>query len=177
MSGDRTRPLCLTVSAGRGNRRHMAGVVPMKKMIIRAIGVLLIVLGTIKAYGCICVVVLFIPILFENGMSSIGIHAGMINLVMAAIDVSKIVGGFGLLWLKSWAKWTAVVASSLHVLIISYFVIPIWIKMAQGAFENPASIPLWKDYVSIAVNIAIAITLLALFKRKSKILAQQGDGD
>ena len=137
----------------------------MKKMIVRAIGIMLITLGAMKAYACLRVVAVFVPIVFEHGLVSMGIHAGSLNLVMAAIGLAKAVGGVGLLWLKSWAKWTAAVAASLHILFLACFGIPIWIKMAQGTFENPAGIPMWKDYVTIGLNLVIVIALFILFKK------------
>lgn len=140
-------------------------VVPMKKMIIRAIGMLLIVLGTIKAYGCLSVVAVFVPIVFEQGLIALGVQAGVDNIVMAGIGLGKVVGGFGLLWLKSWAKWVAIVAASVHALFLTYGGISLWVLLIRTNRTLPTGIPYWKDYVSITVNITIIIALFVLFRK------------
>ena len=140
----------------------------MKNMRIRAIGILLIVLGAIKVYACLRVVVVFVPIVFEHGLTSMGIHAASLNLAMMAIALAKVVGGFGLLWLKSWAKWTASVAALVHVFFLAYFGIPIWIQMMNGTLHNPTNLPMWSDFVTIAVNLAIAIMVLACMRQSKQ---------
>ena len=146
----------------------------MKKTIIRAIGILLIILGTFKAYTCLRVVAVYVPIAFEHGLAALGASAVLLNLIMAIIGMAKVAGGLGLLWLKQWAKWTAAAATILHAIILICFGIPIWIQMANGTFQNTAGIPLWKDYVTIAVNTVIAVTLLAYMKNEN---AQSGKGE
>lgn len=137
-----------------------------KNMIIRAIGILLVVLGVPKAFACLRTVLFVIPIGAEAGLpSGVVSSATILNLVMAAIGIGKIVGGLGLLWPKYWAKWTAASASTLHILLLACFGVPIWIQMVQGTFRNPANIPMWKDFVTIGVNVAIVVLLLTLFKR------------
>jgi uncharacterized membrane protein len=138
----------------------------MKKMIIRGIGILLIVMGVPKAFACLRAVLFVIPIGAEAGLPSAAVwSATILNLAMAAIGIGKIVGGFGLLWPKYWAKWTAAAAAAMHVLLLTYFGAPIWIQMVHGNFRNSANIPMWKDYVTIGVNIAIVVLLLSLFKK------------
>jgi len=129
---------------------------------------MLITLGAMKVYACLRVVVLFVPIVFKDGLPGMWIHPAVLNLAMAAIGAAKVVGGVGLLWLKSWAKWTSAVAASLHVMFLAFFGIPIWIKMVQGTFENPAGIPMWKDYVTMGVNLLIVLALFILFKKSNK---------
>jgi hypothetical protein len=140
----------------------------MKKMIIRSIAILLIVLGTIKAYGCMTVIVGVCPILFEHGMTSLAVYAASLNLTMVAISLAKVIGGFGLLWLRSWAKWTAAVAALAHVFFLTYFGIPIWTKMINGTFDNLADLPMWRDFVTVAVNLVIAVMIFACMRQSKK---------
>ena len=83
---------------------------------------------------------------------------------MALIALGKIVGGIGLLWIKTWAKWTSIVAALLHALVVACFGLPIWIRMATGRNEIPAGIPMWKDFVAFGVNTAIVVALLVAFR-------------
>jgi len=137
----------------------------MKKMTIRAIGILLIMLGAIKAYICLRVVVLFVPTVFEHGLITLGIQATALNLTMAAIGLAKVVGGIGLFWIKAWAKWTATVAASLHVVFLAYFGIPIWIKVGLGTLEWPEQLPMWRDPATIGVNVALVVVLFTFMKK------------
>jgi len=141
----------------------------MKKMIIRAIGILLIVLGAARAFACLRVVFVFVPVLFGHDcLISAGTQAALLNLGMASVALAKVAGGVGLLWLKTWAKWVAAVAAIIHVLFLSYFGLPIWFQMAKGTFENPAGIPMWKDFVTIGLNLAVAVTVLACMKKSKE---------
>jgi hypothetical protein len=140
----------------------------MKKMIIRSIAILLIVLGAIKAYACMGVVVGICPIVFEHGMTSLGSRVASLHLGMVAISLAKVVGGFGLLWLKPWAKWTAAVAALAHVLFLTYFGIPIWIQMINGTIDSPADLPMWREFVTIAVNLVIAVMVLACMRQSKE---------
>ena len=139
-------------------------------MIIKAIGILLITLGAMKAYSCLRVVVVFVPVLFEHDcLASAGFQAAVINLVLASISLAKVTGGIGLLWLKSWAKWTSITATLLHVLFLSYFGIPFWYRMLSGTFANQWNLSFWKDGVTIGVNFAIAVVLMTCMKRPKEV--------
>ncbi len=140
----------------------------MKKTIIRSIGVLLIVFGTMKTYACMNVVFVLVPIAFDNGLKSLGNSAFILNLAMAGIELAKVAGGLGLLWLKQWAKWVTAIAASLHVLILAYFGIPIWIKVLKGTFEWPEEIPFWRDPVTIGVNILLILILFVFLPNNSQ---------
>lgn len=142
-------------------------------MMIRAIGILLVILGVPKAFVCLRTVLSVIPVAAEAGMPT-GIlwHAGLLNLCMAVIAIGKTVGGFGLLWTKRWAMMTAAVAALLHALFLAYSFVPIWIQMLQGTFENTGRISFHRDYVAMAVNITIAATLILVFMKEMKREAQ-----
>ena len=143
----------------------------MKQIAIRCAGALLAVLGVMKLYPILGWFGTFPPIareLAQEGTPVPGVEwAYVLNGLIGIIAVGKIVGGLGLVWIKPWAKWTAAGAAALHVLFLTYFGILIWIQMANGTFENPAGIPIWKDFVTIAVNLAILVTILTC-TRKAK---------
>ena len=46
-----------------------------------------------------------------------------------------------------------------------YFGAPVWIQMLNGTFQNRASIPLWKDWVTVGENVVIIIALLTLSRK------------
>jgi uncharacterized membrane protein (DUF2068 family) len=137
------------------------------KITIRIIGILLIALGSYKGYVCMRTIIATMPIAFENGLKDMAIMVGLINLVMVIIGLGKVVGGIGLLWLKSWAKWTASVAAVIHIVLLVTSLIAIWI-ITKGEFHNSVKISFWKDYVTIGLNLAIVIILFLLFT-KNKI--------
>ena len=140
----------------------------MKKTIIRTIGILLIVLGTLKAYTCLSVVASYVPIAFEYGLERLGLHAALLNLTMAAIGLTKVVGGVGLLWLKPWAKWIAAIAAMLHALFLTCFQVYFWTLVLRGMFDWLAGYPIWKDFATIGVNLLTVIALFLLFKKPKK---------
>jgi len=150
-----------------GSPRFMRDVVPMKKMMIKAIGVVLVVLGAFKMYACLRTLIAYAP-LAVGTWSEIAWSLYGLNLLMVAIGLGKIVGGLGLLWLKSWAKWIAIVSVLLHVTLLVYFGLPIWMQMLQGTFKNPAGIPMWHDSVTIGSNLMIAAALMFLLRQEKE---------
>ncbi len=144
----------------------------MKQTAIRCVGAVLAIVGIMKFHSMLGFFFSFLPYarkLARDGLPVPGLESALIlHCVFGTISILKIIGGIGLLGLRPWAKWIAAVAALSHVLFSVYGGIPIWIRMANGTFENPAGIPMWKDFVTVAVNLVIAVTILTCMRRSKE---------